>query len=106
MVYPGGDSITVEHLLTHTSGIYNYTNDGDFMRDRSEHPIARDSLLALFEYKPLDFSPAQKFSYSNSGYILLGMVIEKVTGKSYFRVVRENISSHWVCRTPGLILQI
>ena len=89
--YPGGDSITVEHLLTHTSGVYNYTNDGDFMRDRSEHPIARDSLLALFEYKPLDFSPGIKFSYSNSGYILLGMIIEKVTGKSYFRVVRENI---------------
>lgn len=89
--YPGGDSITVEHLLTHTSGVYNYTNDGDFMRDRSEHPIARDSLLALFEYKPLDFSPGTKFSYSNSGYILLGMIIEKVTGKSYFRVVRENI---------------
>jgi CubicO group peptidase (beta-lactamase class C family) len=89
--YPGGDSITVEQLLTHTSGIYNYTNDGDFMRDRSEHPIARDSLLALFEYKPLDFSPGTKWSYSNSGYILLGMIIEKVTGKSYFRVVRENI---------------
>lgn len=89
--YPGGDSITVEQLLTHTSGIYNYTNDEDFMRNRSEHPIARDSLLALFEYKPLDFSPGTKWSYSNSGYILLGMIIEKVTGKSYFRVVRENI---------------
>jgi hypothetical protein len=61
------------------------------MRDWSEHPIARDSLLALFEYKPLDFSPGTKWSYSNSGYILLGMIIEKVTGKSYFRVVRENI---------------
>jgi CubicO group peptidase (beta-lactamase class C family) len=89
--YPVGDSITVEQLLTHTSGIYNYTNDGNFMRDRSEHPIARDSLLAFFEYKPLDFSPGTKWSYSNSGYILLGMIIEKVTGKSYFRVVRENI---------------
>jgi CubicO group peptidase (beta-lactamase class C family) len=89
--YPGGDSITVEQLLTHTSGIYNYTNDGNFMRDRSEHPIARDSLLALFEYKPLDFSPGTKWSYSNSGYILLGMIIEKITGKSYFKVVRENI---------------
>ena len=89
--YPRGDSITVEELLTHTSGIYNYTNDGDFMRDKSEHPIARDSLLALFEYNTLDFSPGTKWSYSNSGYILLGMIIEKVTGKSYFRVVREKI---------------
>src|SRR5450755_2839265 len=89
--YPSGDSITVEHLLTHTSGVYNYTNDADFMLKRSEHPINRDSLLSLFEYKPLDFSPGTKWSYSNSGYILLGMIIEKVTGKSYFRVVRENI---------------
>jgi CubicO group peptidase (beta-lactamase class C family) len=89
--YPKGDSITVEYLLTHTAGVYNYTNDADFMRDHSEHPITRDSLLSLFEYKPLDFSPGTKWNYSNSGYILLGMIIEKVTGKSYFRVVRENI---------------
>src|SRR5450631_3931216 len=89
--YPGGDSITVEEVPIKKTGIYNYTNDGDFMRDRTEHPIARDSLLALFEYKPLDFSPGTKWSYSNSGYILLGMIIEKVTGKSYFRMVRENI---------------
>jgi CubicO group peptidase (beta-lactamase class C family) len=89
--YPKGDSITVEHLLTHTSGIYNYTNDGDFMKTRSERPIPRDSLLWLFENKPLNFSPGTKYDYSNSGYILLGMIIEKVTGKSYFRVVRQNI---------------
>ena len=89
--YPKGDSITVEHLLTHTAGIYNYTNDGHFMSTASERPITRDSLLYLFKYKPLDFSPGTKWSYSNSGYILLGVIIEKVTGKSYFQVVRENI---------------
>jgi CubicO group peptidase (beta-lactamase class C family) len=89
--YPKGDSITVENLLTHTSGVYNYTNDEDFMMTRSARPIPRDSLLYLFENKPLDFSPGTGWSYSNSGYILLGMIIEKVTGKSYFRVVRENI---------------
>ena len=89
--YPKGDSITVEHLLTHTAGIYNYTNDEHFMSGSSERPISRDSLLYLFKYKPLDFSPGTQWSYSNSGYILLGMIIEKVTGKSYFQVVRENI---------------
>jgi CubicO group peptidase (beta-lactamase class C family) len=89
--YPKGDSITVENLLTHTSGIYNYTNDGHFMSTSSERPISRDSLLYLFKYKPLDFPPGTSWSYSNSGYILLGMIIEKVTGKSYFQVVRENI---------------
>ncbi|HTQ64746.1 MAG TPA: serine hydrolase domain-containing protein [Puia sp.] len=89
--FPKGDSITIEHLLTHTSGIYNYTNDGDFMKKNSEKPISRDSLIARFKNKPLDFGPGTNWSYSNSGYILLGAIIEKVTGKSYFRVVRENI---------------
>jgi len=89
--YPKGDSITVENLLTHTSGIYNYTNDENFMKTASERPISRDSLVNLFKYKPLDFSPGTNWSYSNSGYILLGVIIEKVTHKSYFQVVRENI---------------
>lgn len=89
--YPQGGLITIENLLTHTSGIYNYTNDGNFMKSSSEQPISRDRLLDLFKKKPLDFPPGTNWSYSNSGYILLGMIIEKVTGKSYFRVVRENI---------------
>ena len=89
--YPKGDSITVENLLTHTSGIYNYTNDVNFMKTSSERPISRDSLVNLFKYKPLDFPPGTSWNYSNSGYILLGIIIEKVTHKSYFRVVRENI---------------
>jgi len=89
--YPNGDQITIEHLLTHTAGVYNYTNDRDFMKNESTKPIARDSLVALFRNKPLDFKPGEKFNYSNSGYILLGYIIEKVTGKSYFQVVRDNI---------------
>jgi len=89
--YPNGDQITIEQLLTHTAGIYNYTNNPDFMKNESTKPIARDSLLALFRNKPLDFKPGEKFNYSNSGYILLGYIIEKVTGKSYFQVVRDNI---------------
>jgi CubicO group peptidase (beta-lactamase class C family) len=89
--YPDGDQITIEHLLTHTSGVYNYTNDGAFMKNSAYTPIRRDSLIALFKNKPLDFQPGDKFNYSNSGYILLGYIIEKVTGKPYFQVVRERI---------------
>jgi CubicO group peptidase (beta-lactamase class C family) len=89
--YPNGDQITIQHLLTHTSGVYNYTNDREFMKNRSAKPIARDSLLALFRNKPLDFKPGEKYNYSNSGYILLGYIIEKITGQSYFQVVRDNI---------------
>jgi CubicO group peptidase (beta-lactamase class C family) len=89
--FPQGDQITIEQLLTHTAGVYNYTNNPDFMKNESTKPIARDSLLALFRNKSLDFKPGEKFSYSNSGYILLGYIIEKVTGRSYFQVVRDNI---------------
>jgi CubicO group peptidase (beta-lactamase class C family) len=89
--YPQGDQISIENLLTHTSGVYNYTNDAAFMTNHTTQPMARDSLLALFRNKPLGFPPGEKFSYSNSGYILLGYLIEKITGKPYFQVVSENI---------------
>jgi len=89
--YPRGNEITIENLLTHTSGIYNYTNDRAFMEKETTRPISRDSLIARFKNKPLDFTPGEKFSYSNSGYILLGYIIEKVTGKSYFQAVRAHI---------------
>ena len=89
--YPNGNKITIEHLLTHTAGVYNYTNDAVFMVNASTHPISRDSLINRFKYKPLDFQPGEKFNYSNSGYILLGYIIEKVTGQSYFEVVRQRI---------------
>src|SRR5580704_11048813 len=58
--YPNGDQITIEHLLTHTSGVYNYTNDGAFMKNSAYTPIRRDSLIALFKNKPLDFQPGDK----------------------------------------------
>jgi CubicO group peptidase (beta-lactamase class C family) len=89
--FPGGNKITIEQLLTHTSGVYNYTNDRVFMNTRSTQPISRDSLLAIFSNKPPDFQPGEKFSYSNSNYILLGCVIEEVAGRPYFEVVRERI---------------
>ena len=89
--YPRGNEITIEELLTHESGVYNYTNDPILAQNGGGHPIPRDSMIARFKYKPLDFTPGQKFGYSNSGYFLLGYIIEKVTGQSYFQVVRERI---------------
>lgn len=89
--YPNGNQITIEELLTHTAGVYNYTNDHVFVEDGSAHPIARDSMIGRFKYKPLDFTPGQQYRYSNSGYFLLGYIIEKVTGRPYFQVVRQRI---------------
>jgi len=89
--YPKGDSITIEQLLTHTSGIYNYTNDGKFMANEVTKPANREMMMALFKDKPLDFSPGTRWSYSNSGYSLLGYIIEAVTKKPYEQAVRKYI---------------
>lgn len=89
--YPKGDSITIAHLLSHTSGIYNYTMDGEFMQTRSTKPATEAEMLALFRDKPLDFPPGTGWNYSNSGYMLLGYIIRKVTGLSYEEAVRKYI---------------
>jgi CubicO group peptidase (beta-lactamase class C family) len=89
--YPKGDSITIEQLLTHTSGIYNYTNDGNFMATQVTNPANREKMMALFKDKPLDFSPGTSWNYSNSGYSLLGYIIEEVTKISYEEAVRKYI---------------
>jgi CubicO group peptidase (beta-lactamase class C family) len=91
--YPKGDSITIKELLTHTAGIYNYTNDENFMKNEITKPKTREQMMALFENKPLDFSPGTGWSYSNSGYSMLGYVIEKVTNTSYEQAVRRYIFS-------------
>ena len=84
------DKIRIKHLLTHTSGLGSYF-DGPFMAS------SRDLYRALDDYKPLivgatlAFEPGTGWQYSNSGMFLLGVVIEKVTGQSYFDYVRENI---------------
>ena len=88
--YKGGDKITLEHLLTHSSGIYNYTEDTFW----SKHPtmsLSHDQMLAIFKDKALRFDPGSKFEYCNSNYILLTYIIEQVCGKPYTAVVREKI---------------
>lgn len=89
--FPNANKITIENLLSHTSGIYNYTKDTSFMRHEVEKAFNQQRLFTMIKDKPLDFEPGSKYSYSNSGYMLLGYVIEKVTGKKYEHVVREMI---------------
>jgi len=89
--YPKGDSITIEQLLTHTSGIYSYTSDGVFMSTEVAKPHSKEQMMALFKDKPLDFSPGSGWNYSNSGYSLLGYIIEAVTKTSYEQAVRKYI---------------
>ncbi len=91
--YDKADSITIEQLLTHTSGIYNYTNNETFMANEITKPASREKIFALFKNKPLDFTPGTKWNYSNSGYMLLGYIIEDVTHMSYEKAVRRYIFS-------------
>jgi CubicO group peptidase (beta-lactamase class C family) len=76
------DGVTIHHLLTHTSGVHSYTADRDYPKKMS-YPETVKSMIARFKDKPLDFKPGEKFEYSNSGYFLLGAVIEKVSGMKY-----------------------
>jgi len=81
--------VTIHQLLTHTSGMGMYFND-EFMKRRASLKTLSD-LLPLFVNDPLDFEPGQKMQYSNSGYVVLGLIIEKVTGQNYFNYVRQHI---------------
>lgn len=84
------DGVTVRHLLTHTSGIPNLTAFPDFQA-RKTQPATLDQLIARFRDRPLDFQPGQDWAYSNSGYILLSAVIERVSGQRYAAFVEENL---------------
>jgi CubicO group peptidase (beta-lactamase class C family) len=91
--YPkaSGDKITIHHLLTHTSGIPNYTSFPGFFENDSRDPYTPTEFIKTFSEMDLDFKPGEKFSYSNSAYFLLGVLIEKVSGKSYEQMLQENI---------------
>lgn len=82
--------ITLHHLLSHTAGVPNFTGFPDYERTMRE-PAPVESLISRFRDRPLDFKPGEKWNYSNSGYVLLGYVVEKVSGGSYEKFVRENI---------------
>ncbi|WP_442598885.1 serine hydrolase domain-containing protein [Neobacillus sp. D3-1R] len=85
--FPRGNEITIHQLLTHTSGIYNYTS-GNFNQKKKVSP---EEIVHWFENEELDFEPGKKFSYSNSNYILLGLIIEKVSGIPYEQFLEKNI---------------
>lgn len=86
---PQGEKVTVWHLLTHTSGTPNYTEFLNIRRDRKAYPL--DSLIATFSGKPLEFEPGSRYKYSNSGYVLLGAILQKAAGTPYERLLADNI---------------
>ncbi|HET7433888.1 MAG TPA: serine hydrolase domain-containing protein [Thermoanaerobaculia bacterium] len=85
-----GKTVTIEHLLTHTSGIPSYTDQPKFWETMREDRKPEE-LLAIAKDVPPDFDPGTSWHYDNSGYILLGMLLEKVTGTPYADYMRKQV---------------
>jgi CubicO group peptidase (beta-lactamase class C family) len=90
--------ISIRNLLTHTSGLGDYPPEIDLRRDYTE-----DELLASFKKAPLDFEPGSSWNYSNSGYVILGILIRRITGKFYGDFITERIFQPLQMKTARLI---
>ncbi len=86
-----GEKVTIHHLLTHTSGIPSYTGQPGFFENVSRNSYKVDDFVKKYASGNLEFEPGSKYSYNNSGYFLLGAIIERVTGKPYEQVLKQNI---------------
>ena len=104
-----GRRVLVRHLLNHTSGIPSYTDIGPRFGRVSRQDLATDSVIAIVANDSLQFEPGVQFYYNNTGYFMLGMIIEKVTGKKYGEYLEESLfkpaglSQTYYCDTRRLI---
>ena len=99
--FPKGDSVTIHMLLNHTSGIASYTDQRNFM-DVATLPWSKDSIISYFKNLPYNFSPGNGWRYNNSGYYLLGCIIEKVSGQSYSNYLQQNIFDKLGMKNTGV----
>lgn len=90
--YPNGEKIRIKHLLSHGSGIYESFRNPKYREAYSQsNNVTPDELVDYFKNEPLDFNPGEDFSYSNSGYVVLGVIIEKITQLSYEEAIKKYI---------------
>lgn len=89
--YPNGENITVAQLLNHTSGIQSYTNIPGHMDQDIRRDLSTEELIAVFKDKPAEFAPGKGWNYNNSGYVLVGAVIEKASGKPWHVWLDESL---------------
>jgi CubicO group peptidase (beta-lactamase class C family) len=99
--FPRGDEVTIHQLLTHTSGIHSYTGKDDFL-ERVLKPVTNEELLAYFKNDPYDFNPGDRYQYNNSGYFLLGYIIEKVSGKTYAQYLQDAFFTPLQMKNTGI----
>ncbi len=84
-----GHKITIEHLLTHTSGIKSMTSLKKWDNEARKKDFTPEEMIDWFKNEPMDFAPGEEFRYNNSAYFILGYIIEKVSGKSYAEYLKE-----------------
>ena len=90
--YPAAiKAVTIRQLLTHTSGVWSYTEDEKFMTRESTLELTPAEVVATFKDHALDFEPGTKWAYSNSGYYLLGEIVAKVSGVPYAKFVQDEL---------------
>lgn len=88
--YPAGEKITIHHLLTHTSGIKDFTKMKS-LREIAQKEMTPKMMVDFFKNEPIDFAPGEKFDYNNSGYVVLGYIIELVSGETYEDFIKKYI---------------
>jgi CubicO group peptidase (beta-lactamase class C family) len=88
--YPSGNKITIHHLLTHTSGIKDFTSMKS-LSTIAQKDMSPAMMAGFFKNEPVDFAPGEKFEYNNSGYVLLGYIIELVSGETYADFIKKHI---------------
>lgn len=88
--YPAGEKITIHHLLTHTSGIKDFTKMKT-LREIAQKEMTPKMMVDFFKNEPVDFVPGEKFDYNNSGYVVLGYIIELVSGETYEDFIKKHI---------------
>lgn len=100
--YPKGDSILVENLLNHTSGIRSITSMKEYYAQWISEPATLQQTVDRFKGEPLSFSPGARFEYSNSNYILLSYIAERVSGRTFAQLVNEGIVQKLGLKATGL----
>jgi CubicO group peptidase (beta-lactamase class C family) len=87
--YPNGSQITLLQLLNHTSGVKSYTGISGYMHNPIRRDLTTAELVKEFKDQPADFAPGEKWAYNNSGYVLLGAVVEAISGKSWHQSIDD-----------------
>lgn len=99
--FPRGGEVTLHHLLTHTSGIHSFTDKPDFLKT-TMIPVTAEEHIRSFQNDPYDFDPGARWSYSNSGYFLLGHIVEQVSGQSYADFLKEQFFEPMEMKDTGV----